>query len=256
MLWIIVIGPTYITWSPKLILQKHSTKSKYQYSRHWVKPCITLFWTPLQDFANCCWKSTVTKPPYQRGYPEDNRSEATPAILLQQADQAIGANSWKRRAYETSGSRHLEPWDLYLTTRSKKLQHHYWLGHLKAQPEDSSLKQQSQFQWKFLLRMTSSNPTSLAFPHRICSHHRDHAAKSSHQPGTKTTYWQDRSITELWKDSYFTTDSFWYDYHCDLLSLIDVDIVYISDPNLKALIQYKKKKREDVTRCVTADHVS
>jgi len=62
----------------------------------------------------------------------------------------------------------------------------------RREGQDCSLKQQShtwliQFQWKFLLVTTSSNPTNLAFSHRICSHHRDHAVKSIHRPGTKTT---------------------------------------------------------------------
>ena len=96
--------------------------AQYPHSRHLVKPCAMPFWTPLQDFVTCCWKSTATKLPYWRGYREDNKSEATPAILLQQAEQAIGADGWRRlSAYETTQSRHLNPWDLYRTTRSKKL---------------------------------------------------------------------------------------------------------------------------------------
>ena len=56
------------------------------------------------------------------------------------------------------------------------------IGARTGATQDNSLKQQRhtqqiQFQWKFLLVTTSSNPTNLAFAHRICSHHRDHAAK-------------------------------------------------------------------------------
>ena len=78
----------------------------------------------------------------------------------------------------------------------------------------------------------SSNPMNLAFPHRTCNHHRDHAAKSSHWSSTNTIH------IDMISRSLNSTRTHVLPPLIDIITIvicylsINIDIVYNSDPDL------------------------